>query len=429
VRNSQVGTRSLVARQLILLDHPLNDFRRFCGTRHLGQKPTQRGQVASRTARERPQGFALCRFRVHMHYSTGIKYRCRESQEVGVSNMAKARQLGPYALNSVVPGDCRKLIADLPDESIDILVTSPPYWGQRMSQGSGVEEDPRAYVDELRTLFSEILPKMKKTGLCWINIGDAYNTPVNWRANDHTYSSLGPDASGLAAHNSAYIKPRHKRKAFIDNDVPWLTYGNLLSLPYRLVIGMCDDGWLSRGEVIWKKRNPMPEGRCRRPQRQHQRIYLFSKDERHSFRTSPPVGSVWEFGSEKIPGLPHFSRFPLELPTRCISAYGLSGSDIVVFDPFSGSGTTGIAALNAGCSYLGFEIDEDQVKASNDRLKSINKISDESISTEEPARRKTKIKGESAHLRNWAQENGFSISVRGRIPRHVEDAYKQASGE
>lgn len=343
--------------------------------------------------------------------------------------MAKARQLGPYALNSVVQGDCRKLIADLPDESIDILVTSPPYWGQRMSQGAGVEDDPRAYVEELRQLFSEILPKMKETGLCWINIGDAYNTPVNWRANDHTYSSLGPDASGLPAHNSAYTKPRHKRKAFIDKDVPWLTYGNLLSLPYRLVLGMCDDGWLSRGEVIWKKRNPMPEGRCRRPHRQHESIYLFAKDERHNFRTSPPVGSVWEFGSEKIPGLPHFSRFPLELPTRCISSYGKAGSEVVVFDPFSGSGTTGVAALNAGCSYLGFEIDGDQVDASNDRLKSIEK--DYPVTAPEIATSSKNIekRATTAHVRNWAQENGYKISVRGRIPRHVEDAYMKAAGE
>lgn len=282
--------------------------------------------------------------------------------------MTDENNVGPFALNTVTLGDSRKLIEQLPDESIDILVTSPPYWGQRMSQGTGVEADPRAYVEELRTLFKSILPKMKQSGICWINIGDAYNTPVNWREDDHAYSSLGPDATGLDAKNSAYVKPRHKRKAFIDKSEPWLQYGNLLSLPYRLVIAMSDDGWLSRGEVIWRKKNPMPEGRCRRPHRQHESIYLFAKDERHLFRQKPPVGSVWDFGSEKIKGLPHYSRFPIELPSRCIAAYGKTGSDVVVFDPFSGSGTTGIAAARLGCSYIGFEIDEDQVTASNQRL-------------------------------------------------------------
>lgn len=282
----------------------------------------------------------------------------------------ETEKLGAFKLNTVAHGDCRELIADVPDESIDIVVTSPPYWGQRMSKGSGVEDDPRAYVNDLRSFFEAVLPKMKQTGICWINIGDAYNTPVNWRADDHTYSSLGATAEGLAPHNSAYVKPRHKRRAFIDKSEPWLTYGNLLALPYRLVIGMCDDGWLARGEVMWKKRNPMPEGRCRRPHRQHESIYLFAKNERHQFRTSPTVGSVWEFGNERIPGLAHYSRFPLELPTRCIEAYGKAGSDVVVLDPFSGSGTSGVAAIRAGCSYLGFEIDSDQVEASNVRLES-----------------------------------------------------------
>lgn len=276
--------------------------------------------------------------------------------------------IGPYVLNSIIEGDCVELIQKLPDESVDVAVTSPPYWGQRTSAGTGVEEDPRSYVRALTDIFTALLPKLKREGLVWINLGDAYNTPVNWRLEDHTYSSLGPDGAGLNPENSAYTKPRAKRKAYIDKEVSWLTYGNLLSLPYRLVLALCDAGYLSRGEIIWRKRNPMPEGRCRRPHRQHESIYLLARQEDHSFRVTPPVGSVWEFGNEKIDGLAHFSRFPEELPRRCIEAYGKSGGDVVVLDPFSGSGTTGIAALNLGCSYIGFEIDPQQVRASNERL-------------------------------------------------------------
>lgn len=282
--------------------------------------------------------------------------------------MHDSDNIGPFGLNEVAIGDSRALISEIPDESIDVLVTSPPYWGQRMSQGSGVEDDPRVYVEELRAMFRQLLPKMKRQGICWINIGDAYNTPVNWRADDHAYSSLGPTASGLDASNSAYVKPRHKRRAFTNAEEPWLTYGNLLLLPYRLMIGLCDDGWLARGEVIWRKKNPMPEGRCRRPHRQHESIYLLARDERHHFRQKPPVGSVWEFGNEKIDGLPHYSRFPTELPTRCIEAYGETGRDVVVFDPFAGSGTTGVAAAALGCSFFGFEIDPLQAEAANERV-------------------------------------------------------------
>lgn len=282
-----------------------------------------------------------------------------------------SEKIGRFSRDVVTKGDCLELIAEFPDESIDVLVTSPPYWGQRLSKGFGVEDDPREYVRAMTQIFTAFLPKLKPTGLVWINIGDAYNTPVNWRLDDRKYSSLGPDKNGLADHNSAYVKPRAKRKAFIDSEAKWLQYGNLLALPNRLVIALCDQGYLYRGEIIWRKRNPMPEGRCRRPHRHHEPIFLLAKTEDHEFRVSPPVPTVWEFPNEKIDGTAHYSRFPEELPKRCIEAYGKAGPDVVVFDPFSGSGTTGIAALKLGCSYVGFEIDPEQVEASNDRLAAI----------------------------------------------------------
>jgi DNA modification methylase len=282
--------------------------------------------------------------------------------------------IGPFPLNTVVQGDCRERIAELPDESIDIAITSPPYWGQRLSLGNGNEEDPRSYVATLVEIFKPLLSKLRSDGLFWVNIGDAYNTPVNWRKSDRTYSTLGAERVGLNAANSAYVKPRAKRRAFIDPSEGWLQYGNLLALPYRLVTSLSDVGFLFRGEVVWRKKNPMPEGRCRRPHRQHESIYLFAKTERHAFRVSPPVGSVWEFPNEKIRGLAHYSRFPEELPRRCIEAFGTRGDPgVVVLDPFSGSGTTGVAAINLGCSYIGFEIDPGHVEASNQRLEEVAK--------------------------------------------------------
>jgi len=277
--------------------------------------------------------------------------------------------VGPFKRNRVTRGDCREMIAKLPDESVDVLITSPPYWGQRISEGTGVEADPRDFVESLVSIFAQALPKLKEQGVLWVNLGDSYNTPVNWRSDDLVHSTLGHEKTGLDPENTAYTKPRGSRRAFIDPDVPWLTYGNLLGLTYRMVLGLCDEGYLFRGEVIWSKRNPMPEGRCRRPHRAHESIYLLSRSERHQFRVSPPVKSVWEFANDKPgDGPKHFSRFPEELPARCIDAYGLTGEDVVVLDPFSGSGTTGLAALNAGCSYVGFEIDSDQARASNKRL-------------------------------------------------------------
>ncbi len=276
--------------------------------------------------------------------------------------------LGPFARGRVTHGDCLALAGGLPDASVDVIVSSPPYWGQRAGQGIGVEADPREYLQRLTAVFTTLLPKLKPRGVAWINLGDAYDTPVNWREDDRAYSTLGADRRGLGRLNSAYTKPRGQRRAFVAAEVPWLRYGNLLALPYRLVIALCDAGWLFRGEVMWRKKNPMPEGRCRRPHRQHEAIYLLARREDHAFRTSPPVKSVWELANEKIGGPAHYSRFPEELPARCIEAYGLAGREVVVLNPFAGSGTTGVAAGRLGCSFVGFEIDAEQVAAANTRL-------------------------------------------------------------
>ena len=269
---------------------------------------------------------------------------------------------------AVFEGDCLELIPKLPDASIDVVVTSPPYWGQRESMGNGTEEDPREYLAFLQAVFTALLPKLKLQGIVWLNLGDAYNTPVNWGAKDYKYSSLGADRNGFSPDNAAYTKPRFKRKAFVDKTTGWLQYGNLLMLPQRLLLSLTESGYLYRGEVIWAKKNPMPEGRCRRPHRKHESIYLLASQEQHSFRTTPPVPSIWEFANEHINGLQHRSRFPVELPRRCIEAYGQQGSGIVVLDPFSGSGSTGLAALQLGCTYIGFEIDAEQVAESRHRL-------------------------------------------------------------
>jgi DNA modification methylase len=281
----------------------------------------------------------------------------------------RSRFAGPYRLDHVTTGDCLALGAALPDASIDVVVTSPPYWGQRAGEGIGGEADPREYLARLAAVFTGLLPKLKPRGIAWINLGDAYDTPVNWQEGDRAYSTLGPDRRGLGAGNSAYVKPRGRRRAFVDRAVPWLTYGNLLALPYRLVIALCDAGWLFRGEVVWRKKNPMPEGRCRRPHRQHEGVYLLAKGERHAFRAAPPVKSVWDVAHAKVGGPAHFSRFPEALPARCIEAYGAAGREVVVLDPFAGSGTTGVAARRLGCSFVGFEIDAERAAAANARLR------------------------------------------------------------
>lgn len=271
--------------------------------------------------------------------------------------------VGPWQLDSVHNADCMDGLRQLPTDSLDVVVTSPPYWGQRGSGGLGSEPDPRDYVSNLTAILAEAMRCLKPTGTLWLNIGDAYNTPINWREKDHAYSSLGPDGDGLNPTNSAYTKKRGRRRAFLEKGTGWLQYGNLLAIPYRVVLAMSDAGFLFRGEIIWQKSRPLPEGRCRRPHRRHEGIYVFANDERHRFRTKPPVGSVWKL--VQTPNrTPHCSTFPLDLPLRCIEGAAVEGGGIVC-DPFMGSGTTGRAALMLGHRFVGFELDPDTCELAN----------------------------------------------------------------
>ena len=271
------------------------------------------------------------------------------------SRARKVDTLGPYELNRVHRADCATALRQLPSDCLDVVVTSPPYWGQRGGAGLGGEPDPRDYVRNLVAVLAEAMRCLKPTGTLWLNIGDSYNTPINWREDDHAYSSLGKDGTGLDPSNSAYTKNRGRRRAFISSEAKWLQYGNLLAIPNRVVIGLTDMGFLFRGEVIWEKSRPLPEGICRRPHRKHEGIYVLAKTERHAFRVKPPVPSVWKL--VQTPNkTPHCSTFPLDLPMQCISAAAVEGHGVVL-DPFMGSGTSGRAARLSGHEFLGFELD------------------------------------------------------------------------
>ncbi|MEM6325816.1 MAG: site-specific DNA-methyltransferase [Bacteroidota bacterium] len=276
-------------------------------------------------------------------------------------------KIGPWTENETHHADSLSALKDVPDGAVSIAVTSPPYWGQRGDEGLGSEEDPREYVRNLVAILREVMRVLRGDGLLWLNLGDAYNTPINWRLDDRKYSTLGADGNGLADHNSAYTKKRGRRRAFIEKESGWLQYGNLLSLPMRTVLALCDEGFLFRGEVVWAKRKAMPEGRCRRPHRKHEPIYILSNSEKHRFRTKPPVPSVWDIKPDRNL-TPHTSTFPVDLPIQCINASGFD--DGLVLDPFMGSGTTAVAAATLGFDYLGFELDPERVEIARARVES-----------------------------------------------------------
>ena len=280
--------------------------------------------------------------------------------------------LGSWRLDAVHHVDCLEGLRQLPSDVIDAMVTSPPYWGQRSGAGLGSEPDPRDYVRNLAAILIEAMRCLKPSGTLWLNLGDAYNTPINWTDRDHSYSSLGKDGNGLNPANAAYTKNRGRRRAFIDKSAGWLQYGNLLALPARVALAMTDAGFLLRGEIVWEKSRPLPEGICRRPHRRHEGIYIFAKNERHRFRTKPPVGSVWKL-MQTPNRTAHCSTFPLDLPVRCLEAAAVEKPGIVC-DPFMGSGTTGLAARALGHRFLGFELDEETCRLANECIRGDDQI-------------------------------------------------------
>ncbi|SNS07393.1 DNA-methyltransferase [Hymenobacter mucosus] len=278
--------------------------------------------------------------------------------------------LGPFEPNKIYNQDCLAALQQMPDNCVDVAITSPPYWGQRGDEGIGLEVDPRDYVNNVSRILLEVMRVLKPEGTLWLNIGDAYNTPINWRLDDRQYSSLGADGKGLNPENSAYTKQRGQRKPFIRKEDGWLQYGNLLALPYRIITNMCDKGIFFRGEVIWSKRKAMPEGNCRRPHRKHEPIYIFSKIEQHVFRVTPPVPSVWDLKADPSVVKKHTSVFPLSLPIACIEASGMEKG--IVLDPFMGSGTTAAAAVIKGFDYIGFELDPENADYGTNRIKELS---------------------------------------------------------
>lgn len=287
------------------------------------------------------------------------------------SSQRKKRRIQKW-LNQFHCGDALTLSQQLPDESVDTIVTSPPYFQQR-DYGSplqiGQEASPAAYVDRLTELFATLKPALKPTGSLWIVIGDKYRS------------------------------------------------GELLGMPWRVAIALQDDGWKLRSDCIWQKPNAMPSSVKTRPTTDHEYIFFFSRERNYYYdadavrephvtfsKNSKMKGGRGHFG--KRGGTPekgknggdnnlhdgrwdqafhpkgrnkrtvwsiplskcreaHFAVFPQKLVETCISA--TCPNEGVVLDPFSGAGTTAIAATQLKRNFIAFDCVPEYCKLANKR--------------------------------------------------------------
>lgn len=259
-------------------------------------------------------------------------------------------------------GDNRCILPQIESQSVQCCVTSPPYWGLRDYQHSaqiGAEESPKDYVQNLVEIFREVRRVLSDDGTFWLNVGDGY-------ARNGGTGSHGPNAQ--VGNSKRLIQRRNCR-------VPncWgLKDRDLMGLPWRVAFALQDDGWLLRSKITWLKKAPMPESVKNRPSNATEEIFLFSKSAKYYYNnqavreeTGANLRNYWLLGTDAGDKL-HPAVFPKELARRCIILGSRPGD--VILDPFSGSGTTGIAAIESNRRVVLIELNEEYAARSETRI-------------------------------------------------------------
>lgn len=215
----------------------------------------------------------------------------------------------------------------LPDESVDLIITSPPYWGLRtyqdggeaVSQQIGAEAEPAEFIDALIAATGEMKRVLKPSGSIFVNLGDKY-------AGSGGHNNAGIGGTGRGPSN--YPKTGAPAKS-------------LIGIPWRYAIRAVDDlGLLLRAEIIWSKANGMPDSALDRVRRSHEHWFHFTKSQQYfcaidHIRENTEAGlgktpgSVWKVSMEplRVPeelGVDHYAAFPSEWPRQFIQAWSPS---------------------------------------------------------------------------------------------------------
>lgn len=258
--------------------------------------------------------------------------------------------------STIFEGDAITVLKRLPSESVQCVVTSPPYWGLRDYNNPdqiGLEPTLPQFINSLRSVFTEVRRVLKDDGVFWLNIGDGYTSGNRrWRAPDKKNPAR---AMSVRPDTPDGLKPK-----------------DLMGIPWRLAFALQDDGWYLRADIVWNKPNAMPESVKDRPTRAHEYLFMFSKNERYFYDREAviePNGrncrSVWNIHTQGFPGA-HFATFPPKLVEPCIKASSRPGD--FVLDPFFGAGTVGLVADELGRRYAGIELNPEYVALAAERI-------------------------------------------------------------
>ena len=298
-------------------------------------------------------------------------------------------------LYQILTGDCRATLAGISDASVQCCVTSPPYWGLRdygTAEQIGLEPTPDAYVAALVDVFRDVRRVLADDGVLWLNLGDSY-------------ARTGGEPGG-GNRELLHMDGTQRRMCAIP-DRSGLKPKDLVGIPWRVAFALQADGWYLRSDVIWAKPNPMPESVTDRPTKSHEYVFLLSKAERYFYdadaiaepyaaatvirgKSIRQVGNdgtvttrgngepldkntrnartVWNIATQPYRDA-HFAVMPEALAARCIMAGSRVGD--TVLDPFAGAGTTGVAALSNGRSFIGCEANPAYVAMADTRLRNV----------------------------------------------------------
>jgi DNA modification methylase len=305
-------------------------------------------------------------------------------------------------------GDSLEVLKTMDDESVQCCVTSPPYWALRnydMDGQLGQEATPEEYVDKLVEIMGEVHRVLRSDGTLWLNLGDSY---VGSGQKSKADKTVFRDPKNPKGRNGQWDGCKN-------NKVAGLKPKDMVGIPWRVAFALQEYGWWLRSDIIWHKTNPMPIPVKDRPTSCHEHIFLLSKSQRYYYdkdaileplkdpnRKDPPTSAgfggnkhtgnkdktlnnaysgtlydatklkgknkrdVWTVATNGYKGA-HFAVYPPKLIEPCI----LAGcpDDGIVLDPFSGSGTTGVVALNNNKKYIGIELNPEFAELSHKRIK------------------------------------------------------------
>lgn len=286
-------------------------------------------------------------------------------------------------------GDCLEVMRDLPEGAIQYCVTSPPYFGLRdygHIQQIGTEATMQEYIGRLVSVFDEVHRLLSDDGTLWLNLGDSYAHGKPKK----------PDQGDISCGDLYFNQEQSRLRA------PCLKPKDLCGIPWRVAFALQEAGWYLRSDIIWAKPNPMPESVTDRPTKSHEYVFLLAKSEQYFYnadaikepRTSNtntcgrnshanvdrmPRENLKQDGThadfnERWSGretternrrtvwtIPpaqykdaHFATYPPELIRPMIRAGCPVGG--TVLDPFAGSGTTGLVAIQEGRKFIGIEL-------------------------------------------------------------------------